>query len=130
MNKLIFALLFSLIAQFSFAQTGSISGTVTDKNTQAAVPFAQVLLVHLPDSSITPSQTEIDGRFKFENIAAGRYELKILNLGYKPLRRIVQVADQPVVLGKINIEEDAKRLKEVEVVGKAATAVQKGDTAE
>jgi hypothetical protein len=130
MNKLIFTLLCSLIAQFAFAQTASVSGTVTDKNTQAAVPFAQVLLVRLPDSAITPSQTEIDGRFRFENIAAGRYALKVLNLGYKPLRQVIQVADQPVMLGNLTMEEDAKRLKEVEVVGKAATAVQKGDTSE
>jgi hypothetical protein len=124
------SVLISFFAQFSFAQGVSVSGSVGDKNSQAAVPFAQVLLVSLPDSAIKPGQTDLEGRFVFENVTDGRYALKVLNLGYKEYRRMIRVSGQPVQLGRILVEEDAKRLKEVEIVGKAATTVQKGDTSE
>ncbi|MFC5269527.1 outer membrane beta-barrel protein [Adhaeribacter terreus] len=123
-------LFLSFTAQFSFAQGVTVSGRITDKATQAPVSFAQVLLVSLPDSTLKPAQTDLDGRFAFSDVAIGRYAVKVLYLGYKPYRRVIQVAALPIDLGNIGVEEDAKRLKEVEIVGRAATAVQKGDTSE
>ncbi|MBK0401957.1 TonB-dependent receptor [Adhaeribacter sp. BT258] len=126
-----FLLLFlSFTAHLSFAQGVSVSGRITDKITSQPVSFAQVLLVSLPDSTLKPVQTDMEGLFTFPDVAIGRYALKIQYLGYKPYRRVIQVAALPVNLGNITVEEDAKRLQEVEIVGRAATAVQKGDTSE
>src|SRR5688572_322064 len=130
MKSLFFAFLLSFVSTISFAQGVAVSGTVTDKKTAQPVSFAQVLLVSLPDSTVTPAQAGLDGTFAFPEVANGRYAVKVLYMGYKPSRRVIQVSGQPVNLGKFTVEEDVTSLKQVEVVGKAATAIQKGDTSE
>ncbi len=130
MKSILFSFIFSLIAAYSFAQGVTVSGKVTDKKTSQPVSFAQILLVSLPDSAVTPTQADLEGNFSFPVVANGRYAVKVLFVGYKPLRRIIQVNGQPVNLGTVTVEEAVESLKQVEVVGKAATAIQKGDTSE
>lgn len=130
MKTVFFAFLFNLISLYAFAQGVPVSGTVTDAKTRQPVSFAQVLLVKLPDSTVVPAQADLQGAFTFPEVANGRYAVKVLFVGYKPSRRVIQVSGQPLNLGTLAAEEDVTSLKQVEVVGQAAAAVQKGDTAE
>ncbi|MBK8568021.1 MAG: TonB-dependent receptor [Saprospiraceae bacterium] len=58
---------------------GQISGIVFDE-TKAALPGANILL--LPDSLLAAS--EIDGRFSFDNLPDGDYELLVTYIGFEP----------------------------------------------
>jgi hypothetical protein len=130
MRILFLSLFFSLSAYLSFAQGVTVSGGVIDKNTSEPVSFAQVLLVRLPDSTLKPAQADMDGKFVFQNVANGRYAVKVSFLGYSPLRQVIQVNGQAINLGNLSLAEATKELKEVVVQGRAASAVQKGDTTE
>ncbi|KAA9340814.1 TonB-dependent receptor domain-containing protein [Adhaeribacter soli] len=130
MKSLFFTFCFSLTAFFSVAQGVTVSGSIQDKVTNEPVSFAQVLLVRLPDSTMKPAQADMDGRFTFTNVADGRYQLRISFIGYEPVRQLLTVAGQPVNLGTIAMNQETKLLKEVEVIGKTPTAIQKGDTSE
>lgn len=129
MKSLLFVFLFCFATLSAWAQV-PVNGIVTDAKTQQPVSFAQVLLVKLPDSTVTPAQAGLDGAFTFPEVANGRYALKVLFVGYKPSRRIITVTGQPVTVGSFMVEADVTSLKQVEIVGKAATAIQKGDTSE
>jgi hypothetical protein len=68
------------------AQTpGTVSGTLLDLSTRQPLPFANVLLLRLPDSALVANtQTAESGGFALANIPLGRYLLRAEALGYRP----------------------------------------------
>ena len=113
------ALLAALLALAGAAhaqQAASVSGTVQN-GTGHGLPFATAVLLHLPDSAVTASQTTTaQGAFRFEYIAAGRYCLRAL--GYTAGRVPVVVGDQPVRVPALQLAATATALKEVVVQGR------------
>jgi len=62
---------------------GHISGKVVDAANNEPVAFATVALIKKTDSQIAKAiQTDINGGFKLDNIAYGRYLLRITFIGY------------------------------------------------
>ena len=61
-----------------FAQTGKISGTVIDKKTQQAIPFASARLVNTSLGSLT----DTSGNFMITGIPVGTYNLEFSYIGY------------------------------------------------
>ena len=57
---------------------GSISGTVTDKKTGHALPFASVTIPAAQKGALTDSE----GRFTVSGVPVGTYEIKVQFLGY------------------------------------------------
>lgn len=66
------------------------------------------------------SLTNSLGVFDINSISPGNYTLKVSFVGFKPINRDITVAEQKLHLGEINIEEDSKMLKEVEIVGQGS----------
>ncbi|RZK51494.1 MAG: TonB-dependent receptor, partial [Hymenobacter sp.] len=123
------ALLFALLALAgaAHAQAPPVRGAVQDAAGQG-LPFATVLLLHLPDSAVAASQTTTpQGAFQFEQVAAGRYCLKALALGYAPGRVAVAVGSQPVVVPPLRLPAAATTLKEVVVRGRPPLLEQHAD---
>ncbi|TGE22162.1 TonB-dependent receptor [Hymenobacter aquaticus] len=128
MMKKVTLLLVLLLATLPvFAQTYPISGRVVDITDQSPLIGANVLLTRVPDSVKTGAAVDPTGRFEL-TAAPGRYVLTVSFLGYQTLRRPVEVAAAPVVLGTLALATSQVKLNGVEVVGQAAAAVQKGDT--
>ncbi|MBV6477351.1 MAG: hypothetical protein HGGPFJEG_00089 [Ignavibacteria bacterium] len=78
-------LIFALILTYNsvFAQTGSISGSVTDDKTNLPVEAASVSLVSSKDSIIlNGTETGADGKFKFSNLSPGNYGIRVNLIGY------------------------------------------------
>ena len=71
------------------AQTGSISGKVTDASGGAPLEAARVLLTGT--NRIETSGRE--GQYAFRNVAPGTYQLRVLRVGYRPDTGTVAVAD-------------------------------------
>ena len=61
--------------------TGTISGTVTDEK-QAAVVNATATARNVETNISRTSQTDSDGRYRFENMPIGSYEITVENSGF------------------------------------------------
>lgn len=73
-----------LTGTVGFGQRLSVSGTVRD--TAGAVPGASISLT-APDGKHAETATDQQGEYKFENLAAGPYELAISRQGFQPANR-------------------------------------------
>lgn len=106
------------------AQTlGEVSGTLLDQSTRQPLPFANVLLLRLPDSTVVANtQTAENGTFTLTNVALGRYSLRAEALGYRPARRLATLgATAPVArLGEWLAAPAAVQLGSVVVQGEKA----------
>lgn len=103
----------------AFAQkTVRIAGKVIDEKAEN-VPFAMVKLLTLPDSTTVKAlQSDLDGKFLFEQISVGDYVLKVNMVGYKNyLSSKFSIADD-FTIPAIKLASLTKQLKEVTVSGK------------
>lgn len=105
------------IIQFSFAQnlTQDIRGSVVDKETQAPIEYATILI--FKDSSLIKS-TIADGQGQFicEDIPVGRVKLVASYVGYNKMvmQNIIVSSSKEIIL---QIELDASILNEVTITG-------------
>ncbi len=94
-----------------------------------ALPGATVVLQQATDASaVTTAITNASGRFRFEGVAAGNYNLLVNYLGFKPFSRRVEVLQAALDVGVLALQEEANTIKEVVIVGQVPTGEQKGDT--
>lgn len=122
------ALLASLLALAGAAHAQApVSGTVQDAAGHG-LPFATAMLLHLPDSAVAASQMTTErGAYRFERVAAGRYCLKALALGYALGRAAVVVGSQPVAVPALRLAAAATALHEVVVEGRPPVLEQHAD---
>ncbi|QKG55857.1 TonB-dependent receptor [Hymenobacter sp. BRD128] len=122
------ALLPSLLALAATAHAQApVAGTVQD-GAGHGLPFATAVLLHLPDSTVAASQTTTaQGAFRFERVAAGRYCLQALALGYAAGRVPVLVGSAPVQVPALHLQATATALKEVVVQGRPPLLEQHAD---
>ncbi len=101
---------------FAEGQGQTIRGTITDKQSQALLPGATVLLLHTDPLLGATSGT--DGQFKITGVGPGRYDLRISYLGYKEVvvPNVVVTSGKEVVLD-LGMEENIHSINEVVVAG-------------
>jgi outer membrane receptor protein involved in Fe transport len=107
-------------------QAGTITGTLLDQRTRQPLPFANVLLLRLPDSAlVVGAQTTAAGAFSLPQPGEGRYVLRVEALGYGPARRLVVLAAaaQALQLGEWLVAPAAVQLNNVVVQGEKAVIV-------
>lgn len=95
-------LLFSSVA---YAQTGSVSGTVTDATTGETLPRVNVLIVELTRGVAT----DIDGKFEISGIPHGTYILRVSFIGYTTVERQITISATPLV-ANIQMNVDTRML--------------------
>ena len=105
------ALLECLIVALACAQnvTSFLKGTVTDRS-GAGVPGADCVLIERRIGRVLTAASWIDGSFRFANIAAGDYDLKVRARGFKVLvlkmhLRVSETVELKVVLDVGNVTE-------------------------
>lgn len=98
----------------SFAAT--VTGRVTDASGDIGFKGARVRLVELGRDA----STSRDGRFAFDGVAPGRYELSVEYVGAPPHRQTVDVGSDDADLGLVRVGADVARLDNILVVGQAA----------
>jgi hypothetical protein len=105
----------------AIAQKAAIEGQARADDRGAPVPFALVRLLR-DDASPLPSDnppqgiTNADGRYRFDNVAPGRYRVQLLRIGFRELlsdpvqvaagetvRLDLRVASQPLVLPPVTV---------------------------
>ncbi len=111
---------------------GEISGRVTDAKTKEAVEFAAVALRTLTDSTVEATTvTGKDGGFRLGQVPAGKYDLLISFVGYRPVKKTlsIETGKSSVDLGTILLEPGLN-LSQVTIEGEAVPVTVKKDTVE
>ncbi len=109
-----------LSCQEIFAQSkpqSKIFGTVSDSLTKGLLPNATVILMK-NDTTITGIQTKADGSFLIKNKLAGNYILRVRYIGYNIKDMIINLNNQDLDVGRINLTLQQIALSEVKIVGK------------
>ena len=117
-----------LLSFQSFPQNIYLTGKVTDSNTNIALSSANILLYHLPDSSMQGTTTNKEGVFIITNVKAGNYSLIIKYLGYNTHIESFEIGNKAIDFGTIKLLTDSILLDEVDVVENVPVVVQSGDT--
>jgi TonB-linked SusC/RagA family outer membrane protein len=96
------------------AQAGTVTGTVTNKQSGQPLPGAQVNLVNTRFGGVTDS----NGRFNILNVPAGTYTVAVTFLGYAEGRQpnVLVRAGQPAAL-TFQLEEAVLSLQQLVVTG-------------
>jgi len=103
MRKLILHLLFSIIPSIIFSQTaGSISGKITDKQTNEAMRGATVSI----KGTHTYTVTNNEGDFLFRKVNIGKIILVISYVGYETAEYPVTIVDGSKVIDNISLAID------------------------
>ncbi|RVU01358.1 TonB-dependent receptor [Mucilaginibacter limnophilus] len=107
---LLFALL--LVSGVAFAQTGSISGTVTD-NKSITLPGVSVSI----DGTNIGTATDVNGAFRLNGITSGTHTITAKYIGYGNVSRQVTVTAGQTANIALVMESQAQALNEVVVIG-------------
>jgi TonB-linked SusC/RagA family outer membrane protein len=79
----------TLLPSIAAAQTGTITGRVTDQAGGAPLEAARVVL----SGTTHIETTNREGQFTFRSVAPGSYQLRALRVGYRPETQTASVAD-------------------------------------
>ena len=112
-KKLQLSLLLSLfLVPFAMAQTGSLTGTITDSRTGDEIPGVNLFIPDLERGAVT----DLDGTYTIQSIPVGEYSIRITFIGY-----ITQELDVDITTGTntldIELRQDLIGLDEVVVTG-------------
>ncbi len=95
-----------------FAQTGSITGTVTNEDGDP-IPTANVLLVEVGRGAAT----NLDGKYTIDDVPAGTYTLRVTFVGYMDYEDEVTIQEGQTITKDVVLQEGAIGLEELVVVG-------------
>ena len=107
MKQILIAALLLCLTQAAAAQT-SIVGRIFDVDENTPMPFAQVAIFSVQDTSlITGTTTADNGSFTIPRVQKGRYIFRAMFIGYMPLEKIIEITDdsRPFDLGRINLQK-------------------------
>jgi hypothetical protein len=120
-SKVIYFLIFLFTFSFFSIQPSisqniikqTIRGVVLDKQSQVTLPAAAVSLISVsPNISVV---SDVNGKFRFDDIAVGRHLIVVRYIGYKEVSiPLLLNAGKEAVLN-IELEENATELKEVTI---------------
>ncbi|OKL40492.1 TonB-dependent receptor [Pontibacter flavimaris] len=110
--RLLFLLAFILPA-FAWAQTGIITGTIRDRNTQEPLIGVSVQLVGTQQGTVSNE----NGAFRLDNIPVGSYTVQSTYIGYQPLSKYnINVTAGNVQILNFELAPATSELQQVEVV--------------
>jgi hypothetical protein len=105
-----FIIVISLIALSAYSQSASVKGTITDKNTNEPVPFANIVV----EGTNVGTTSDLDGKFSITGLIPGYQKLRVSFIGYK-----TKVTDEFLISNtnipyiEIYLESDEQLLQEV-----------------
>ena len=109
-----FTLLMVLCVQFLFAQSVTISGTVTEQGSDLPLIGANVSI----DGTSTGTITDTDGNFTLSAENTSGKNLTFSYIGYRPKTVALTGVDQTI---SISLGEDATSLEQVVIIGSSVT---------
>jgi hypothetical protein len=115
-NPFLVVVLFFISTTLFAQNTQTIRGKIVDKETK--IPLPAVVTLFSDSTMITGASADLEGNYKMENVAVGRYTLRVQYLGYLP----VSIPNVIVNSGKENIiavemEQSVVQSEEVVITG-------------
>ncbi len=126
-------LFFSVIYSLNVvaANPGKVEGNIMDGVTSQFLPYVNIELLKSPDSTlIKVAISNNEGSYMIEDIAYGKYLLRISCIGYKNeiVPEFELSTENPVIkLGTTNLLPESKSLNEVVVTGQKLTGIMEDD---
>jgi len=111
-KNLLLAVLMTLMSIVTYAQSGLLTGQVTDSQ-KLSLPGA---ILRLSPGNIH-TITDAYGKFQFLNVPAGDYQLTVTYIGYNSYTVPVKIIPGKLVAFSINMDEAAIQGKEVVIMG-------------
>ena len=99
--------------------TGSITGVITDSETEEEIFGANIFITELSKGAAT----DVNGEYQIENIPVGSYEVRISYLGYKTQLVEVSVSPDEKTILNVALELDLVEGEEIQVLAQAAGQV-------
>ena len=115
--KIFLLIILSISTHTIWAQTATISGKLVDGKTSEPLSYANVSVFGNNDELITGTVTPESGVFQLQ-VGRGEYTLRIQFISYQTINREINVNQNKIDLGTIELSEDVNQLSEVEVVAK------------
>ncbi len=133
MNKIFLIIIIGVSAMtlLANAPSGTLTGTITDRDTKHPLPGANVIL----EGTEMGAATDLNGRFEIRGVPVGSYSIRVHMIGYKSQARanvhslanrpgVINVALEPTVLTGSDIVVTAGYFEKVK---DAATSVRSVD---
>lgn len=111
------------------AKSGTITGKITDAETNEKLPYVNIVIKNDKSEILTGGITDDQGLFEIKKIPLGNNIVEIQFIGYKTESRTINFTKDDAVhtVGTIALTVDAAQLDEVEVIAEVSTVVQKID---
>ena len=93
--KILFFSIFIFFNYLSFAQTGNLSGKVTDE--AGAIPSANIFIINTKIGA----GADANGNYRINNVPVGEYEVRFSAVGYQ--QKVVDVNILPNKTTELNI---------------------------
>jgi hypothetical protein len=127
--RFLFFILFIFFAGNIGAQNARLIGTLYNPDDQLSLVGATIKLSNVKDSTkIKYTNSDVQGKFEFDQMAKGQYLLDITYIGFENFRKRISINNKIEDLGKLFLTPTATKLKQVNVSSEAIRAEQKGDT--
>lgn len=111
-----------------FAQSGTLKGKITDKDTKEAIPFASIV-IEQGGKQYGGVNTDIDGNYTIKPIPTGKYDVKAVYVGYKPLMIVgVIINSDKITFLDVAMEKSIQTLKTFEKVDYKVPLISKDQT--
>ncbi|OFY51659.1 MAG: hypothetical protein A2W85_08360 [Bacteroidetes bacterium GWF2_41_31] len=129
-NHLFIFILASMFSgYFAQAQTGVLTGKITDNTTLEIIPFATISIL-LNDTAITVGTSNIAGYYKIADLPQGDYIVEVRYVGYQTYRQQnVRLNNNQITFLDIQMKPSAEMLMEVEVMDYAVPLIDRDQTA-
>jgi len=121
-------LMFSIFSLAMFAQSGEISGKITDENGEG-VPFASVAIVENGKPTGMGATTNFDGFYSVKPLNPGKYDVQFSNVGYTTIREVGVVVknDQTTYMDK-KLSPSEQVIEEVVIIKYKVPLIDAGET--
>lgn len=118
MRKNIFILMVLFVSQLIGQNKGALKGKIHDAHSKEDLPFVNLILTNDSTRQTMQGTSNLDGEFAFTNLAAGKYHLEAVYIGYsKSTIKNIRIKDKPVIVN-ISMNSSKVKLDEVEVAAK------------
>lgn len=114
----IISILLMLLTGYSFSQTGTLRGSITDGDTGEELIGATVMII----GTSTGTASDLDGNFSVSNIEPGIYTFTCQFISYDPITiKDVEIKSNDVTIQNFTLNSVSMGLEEVVISAKAVT---------
>lgn len=111
-----------------FSQSGTLKGTVLDKDTGEPIPFANII-IEVDGSQEAGATSDFDGNYTIKPIDAGQYDVRASYVGYQPVQvNDVVVNSDKITFLDLEMTSEAQNLEEVVITDYKVPLISKDQT--